>query len=109
MRESHLGFEYSWSDLKPIRVLAVTVIALQLVGAAIGLALPRFPDWFESMWFGAALATFPAFLLGALLQARSTPGRLTEHKVMVWRFGLIAAALSAFALAMPLLGFGDAA
>jgi hypothetical protein len=109
MRESQLGFEYSWADLKPIRVLAVTVIALQLVGAAVGLALPRFPGWFESLWFGAAITTFPAFLLGAFLQSRLTPGRISQHKVMVWRCGLIAAVLSAAALAMSILGFGNAA
>ena len=36
------------------------------------------------------------------------PGGIAEHKVMVRRFGLIAAVFSVFALAMPLLGFGQA-
>ncbi len=109
MKESQFGFEYSWADLKPIRLVAVTVILAQLLGAAIGLVLPRFDDWFENLWSGAALATFPAFLVGAALQARATPGRLAEHKVMVRRLGLIAAVLSAFGLAMPMFGFAHAA
>jgi hypothetical protein len=107
MKESQFGFEYSWSDLQPIRGLAVTVFAAQALGATIGLLVPRFPHWFESLWFGAAIATFPAFLLGALIQARIKPGSLAENRVMVCRLGLIAALLTVFAVAMPVLGFGE--
>lgn len=107
MKESQFGFEYSWSDLRPIRALAVVVFGAQIIGAALGLMLPRFPRWFESMWFGGALATFPAFLIGLLVQARLKPGSLSEHKVMVRRLGLIAAFLTVFAIAMPLFGFGQ--
>jgi hypothetical protein len=107
MKESQFGFEYSWADLKPIRVLMVTIITAQLLGGAVGLLVPRFPGWFESFWFGGAVATFPAFLLGAVIQAQVRPGSLSENKVMVRRLGLIAALLTAIAFAMPVLGFGD--
>jgi fucose 4-O-acetylase-like acetyltransferase len=107
MKESQFGFQYSWSDLKPIRALSVTVVAAQALGAAIGFLVPRFPHWFESLWFGAALATFPAFLVGAVIQARVKPGSLGENSVMVRRLGLIAALLTAFAIAMPFFGFGQ--
>ena len=107
MKESQFGFEYSWSDLKPIRALATVVFGAQMIGATLGLLFPRFPHWFESMWFGGALATFPAFIFGLLVQARWKPGSLSEHKVMVRRLGRIAALLSVFAIAMPLFWFGQ--
>ena len=109
MKESPFGFEYTWSDLRPVRALAVTVVMAQFAGAVTGIAAPRFPSWFESMWFAAALATFPGFLLGLAVQARVKPGSLSENRVMVRRLGLIAALLFVFALAMPLFGFGNAA
>jgi hypothetical protein len=109
MKESQLSFSYTWKDLKPIRLLALTVVVGQLLGAVAGIVVPRFPNWFESLWFGAALAAFPAFLIGALVQSIATPGRMSQHKVMVRRLAIVAAALSAFAFAMPSFGFGNAA
>lgn len=106
MKETPFGFEYSWSDLKPVRVLAVTVLVAQVAGAALGFTFQRFPDWFESVWFGAALATFPAFLVGLVAQAGVRPGSIAENATMVRRLGLIALFLTFFAIAMPVLGFG---
>jgi hypothetical protein len=106
MKESQFGFQYSWADLQPVRALTVVVGGAQIAGALAGLAFPQFPDWFESLWFGAAIATFPAFLVGLAVQSRLSPGSLAENRVMVRRLGLIALFLSAFALAMPVLGFG---
>lgn len=106
MKETPFGFEYSWSDLKPVRVLAVTVVAAELVGAALGFTFQRFPDWFESVWFGAAVATFPAFLVGLAAQARVRPGSIAQNATMVRRLGLITLLLSVVALAMPVLGMG---
>ena len=107
MKESPFGFEYSWADLKPVRVLVVTVVVAQLSGAAFGFAFQRFPDWFESAWHGAALATFPAFLVGLLAQARLRPGSIGSNAVMVRRLGLVALLLTAFAVAMPWLKFAQ--
>lgn len=105
MKESPFGFEYTWADLQPVRALALIVFGTQIVGGLAGFAFPRFPEWFESMWFGAAIATFPAFLVGLAVQSKLRPGSIAENRVMVRRFGLIALALSAFAVAMPLFGF----
>lgn len=106
MKESRFGFEYTWADLQPIRALSVVVIGAQIVGGILGVVFPQFPKFFESLWFGAAIATFPAFLIGLAVQHRLRPGSLGENRVMVRRLGLIALALSAFALAMPVMGFG---
>jgi hypothetical protein len=109
MKESPFGFEYTWADLQPVKALAITVFFSQVAGAIIGLSLHRFPQWFESLWFGGAVATFPAFLVGLAIQSKVKPGSLTQNKVMVRRLGLIAALLTVFAFAMPLFGFGRAA
>ena len=105
MKETPFGFEYTWADLQPVRALAITVFVSQIAGAIAGLSLHRFPQWFESLWFGGAVATFPAFLIGLAIQSKVKPGSLTQNKVMVRRLGLIAALLTVFAFAMPLFGF----
>ena len=107
MKESQFGFEYTWADLQPVRALAVVVLCAQVIGAVLGLLPPRFPHWFESLWFGGALATFPAFLVGLGVQARLKPGSLGQNKILVRRLGLVAALLTLFAIGMPLFGFGQ--
>jgi energy-converting hydrogenase Eha subunit A len=104
MRESPLGFEYTWADLQPIRALAITVFASQLVGAALGLGFAPHEHWFHRLWFGGAVATFPSFLVGLFIQARLQTGSVGENRVMVRRLGLIAAVLSLVALFMEELG-----
>lgn len=105
MKESQFGFEYTWADLQPVRVLATTVFGAQIAGAILGFWLGTNSNLFVNIWFGGAVATFPAFLVGLALQARLRPGSLTVNLVMVRRFGLIAFALTIIALAMPILGF----
>lgn len=107
MKESQFGFEYAWADLKPIRSLAVTVFAAQIIGALLGLEFADHAHWFHRLWFGGAVATFPAFLIGLPIQAYLHPGSIHENRVMVRRLGLIALLLSLAAPFMPLLGFGQ--
>jgi hypothetical protein len=106
MRESQLGFQYSWADLQPVRALAITVLVAQLAGALLGFFFAAQSSWFMRLWLGGALATFPAFLVGLAIQSRSRPGSIGENRVMVRRLGLIALLLSLVATFMPLLGFG---
>lgn len=105
MRESQFGFEYTWADLQPIRLLVLVVLAVQLVCMLLGLAYSPRSAWFLRLWFGGAVATFPAFVVGLLLQAWLRPGSIGQNKIMVRRLGLIAAILSLVALFMPELGF----
>jgi hypothetical protein len=105
MKESQFGFEYSWADLQPVRALAITVLAAQVVGGAIGVVFAHQASWFLKLWFGGALATFPAFLVGLAIQSRLRPGSIGENKVMVRRMGLIALVLSLVAIFMPYLAF----
>jgi len=81
------------------------VFGAQLVGAVIGLLFAHHAEWFHRLWFGGAVATFPAFVVGAVIQSRVSPGSVAENSTMVRRFGLIAAVLSLIALFMPALGF----
>jgi hypothetical protein len=90
MRESAFGFSYSWSDLQPVRALAVTVLIAQIVGGAVGFAMARYPDWFDNLWAGGAIATLPGYVVGAAIQHHLKPGSLGENWTMVRRMGLIA-------------------
>ncbi|MGB9149287.1 MAG: hypothetical protein WCB36_03490 [Burkholderiales bacterium] len=108
MKESQFGFSYSWADLKPIRALPITVFAAQLIGSLVGYEMHLHSGWFESLWTGGALATFPSFLAGLLVQARLRPGSLHENAVMVRRLGLITLSLTLMAVFIFMFGFGHA-
>jgi hypothetical protein len=101
MRESPFGFSYSWADLAPIRPLTVTVFVAQILGAAGGLLFSSSPDNLARIWAGGALATFPGFLVGLLVQWKIRAEALSENATMVRRLGLIALLLSLAAAAMP--------
>jgi hypothetical protein len=105
MRESQFGFEYTWADLQPIRALVVVVLGAQFVGMLLGLEYSPHAEWFHRLWFGGAVATFPAFVVGLVVQSRVRPGSIAQNIVMVRRLGLIAALLSLVALFMAELGF----
>ena len=105
MKESQLGFEYSWSDVQPVRALVVTITAAQIGGAILGLLFASRSSWILNLWFGGAVATFPAFLVGLYLQAHIRPGSIAQNHIMVRRIGLIALLLSIVAVFMPVLGF----
>jgi hypothetical protein len=102
MKESPFGFQYDWGDLEPVRALFITVLIAQVIAAAVGLWLAVYPSWFDNVWAGATLATFPAFLLGLPIQHFWRPGALSEHRVLVGRMGLVALVLSLAVFVMPL-------
>jgi len=101
MKESPFGFEYSWDDLQPVRPLFVTVLVIQVVGALIGLSIGYFPGWFENLWIGGAIATFPGFLVGMPIQTHLRPAAIAENRVMVRRMGLVALLLTLAGFTMP--------
>jgi ABC-type dipeptide/oligopeptide/nickel transport system permease subunit len=101
MRESPFGFEYSWEDLRPVRPLFVTVLVAQFLGAVVGLAVGYFPGWFENIWIGGAIATFPGFLVGLPIQMRARAEAINENRVMVRRIGLVALILTVVGITMP--------
>ena len=107
MRDDHFSFRYTWSDLAPIRGLFAFVVVFQVIGLGLGALFPRFPGIFDSAWFGGAIATLPSFVAGVLIQLKLNRPSITDNKRLVWHLGLVAAALFAFALAMPLLGYGE--
>ena len=80
----------------------MTVLIAQVIGAAAALWLSVYPSWFDNLWAGGALATFPGFLAGLPIQRLLRPGSLSEHRGMVRRFGAIALVLSLAVLFMPL-------
>jgi hypothetical protein len=97
MQESPFGFSYSWADLQPIRALVTTVVVAQVIGGLLGLFLLRHDSHFMQLWIGAAILTFPAFLVGLKIQTRIRPGSIAENWTMVKRCGLVALCLSVVA------------
>lgn len=91
-RPNGFGFRTLWA----LRGLALTYIAVYLVGLMLG---PLFPGERPiGSWLGGALATLPAYLLGVVVQHRIDPTALREHKSTVWILGVIAVAVFAFAV-----------
>ncbi|MCP4374300.1 MAG: hypothetical protein GY797_40295 [Deltaproteobacteria bacterium] len=78
MKESPFGFQYSWQDIQPVRALFVTVLVAQAIGAGICLWISPLPSWFDNLWMGGALGTFPGYLAGLPIQMRIRPGRIEE-------------------------------
>lgn len=105
MEESQFGFSYNWSDLKPVRALAVTVVSAQAIGAVLGLLFFHHSSWIKDIWLGVAILMFPAFLVGLVLQSRIRPGSIGENKVMVRRLGMICMMLTLIAVFFLLFGF----
>jgi hypothetical protein len=100
MQESPFGFHYTWTDLQPVRALAITVLVAQVIGAVFGLIFGQQSTWGEQIWCGGAIATFPAFLVGLVIQSRLRPGSIGQNLVMVRRMGLIALLFSIIAVFM---------
>jgi hypothetical protein len=102
VRESQFGFRYTWEDMRPVRALSIAVLALQILGAAIGLWVAKYPTWFANLWAGGALASLPGFLFGLIVQRFASPGSLSANMVMVRRMGLIAVLMTLSVFIVPL-------
>ena len=104
MKESPLGFSYSWQDIKPVRGLFVVTLVAQLVGAGVCLWIAPQERWFDNLWLGAALCTFPGYLVGIPIQGRMKPKCIEENIIIVKRMGLVAFALTIAAIVFPRIG-----
>jgi hypothetical protein len=105
MDESQFRIEYSWEDLKPVRPLVVTIVVTQILGCLLAFWIHRYPSFGANLWAGGALATFPGFLLGLLIQHRTGSAAIAENKAMVRRIGLIALLLSLVVFVFSLENF----
>ena len=102
MEENQFGFEYSWTDLRPVRTLMTVVLVFQVGGALLGLLLAHYSEWFSNVWAGGAIATLPGFVAGFIAQRAKDPASISVNKVMVRRLALVAVLLSLSAFIMPL-------
>jgi hypothetical protein len=102
MEENQFGFEYSWTDLRPVRTLMTVVLVFQVGGALLGLLLAHYSGWFSNVWAGGAIATLPGFVVGFIAQRAKDPASISINKVMVRRLALVAALLSLSVFIMPL-------
>jgi len=101
MRDSGFKLSYSWEELRPVRPLFVTVLIAQAIGAAANLFLQGLVNWHDTAWLGGALATFPGFVIGLLVQGHTRPGSIASHRSMVALMGVIALFLFIAALTFP--------
>lgn len=85
-----------------MRTLSLVIAAAQCVGVGVSLYVGHYPTWFENLWFGGALATFPGYLIGLAVQHYFKPNSLIVCRALVRRMGLVSAVLSLAAFVVPL-------
>lgn len=102
MNENPSGLDGNRDEFQPVRTLSVLIAVAQCVGAGVSLLVGYFPSWFENLWFGGALVTFPGFLMGLAVQRHLEPTSLSENRALIRRMGLVSAVLSLSALVVPL-------
>ena len=83
--------------------MAYSVLCLQVLGAVCGWALDKTShDTFTRIWLGGAVATFPGFVLGLVVQWQVRAAALSENATLIRRMGLVTVLLSLVAVAMLL-------
>ncbi len=87
--------------MRPLRPLYVALFVAQTIGAIAGLWVTRYPSWFENLWAGAALATFPGYLAGWAAQKKIAPAALLAHGGTARRIGFAAMLLTLAVFFMP--------
>lgn len=105
MNDNGAAFEFGWGQFQPLRALSLVIAAAQCVGAGVSLWAGHYPSWFENLWFGGALATFPGFLAGLAVQRHLKPNSVIVCRPLVRRMGMVSAVLSLAALVVPLGAF----
>jgi hypothetical protein len=105
MKENEPGFDSNLGQFQPLRALSVVIAAAQCVGAGLSIWVGHYPSWFENLWFGGALATFPGYLVGVAVQRHLNPNSLVVCRPLIRRMGLVSAVLSLAAFVVPLGAF----
>jgi hypothetical protein len=106
MIEESSGLEFNRGEFRPLRALSLVIAAAQCVGAGMSLWVGHYPGWFENLWFGGALATFPGYLIGLAVQRQVSPNSLVVCRTLIKRMALVSIVLSLSALVVPLGAFG---
>ena len=102
MKENDSGFDYNLGEFQPLRALSAVIAAAQCAGVGVSLWVGHYPSWFENLWFGGALATFPGYLIGLAVQRYLKPNSLIVCGALVRRMGVVSAVLSLAAFVVPL-------
>jgi hypothetical protein len=108
MKENGSGFDQGVGQFLPLRALSVVIAVAQCFGAGVSLWVGHYPSWFENLWFGGALATFPGYLVGLAVQRHLNPNSLIVCRPLVRRMGLVSAVLTLAAFVVPLGAFNVA-
>ena len=84
-RSNALGFRTLWA----VRWLTGSLFGAQILFGLIGIFVFSEAVPFQRFWLGGALASFPGYVFGVVLQYRVAPAQMAEHKFTVWLTGLI--------------------
>lgn len=105
MKANGSGFDRDGGQFQPLRALSLVIAAAQCVGAGVSLWVGHYPSWFENLWFGGALVTFPGYLIGLAVQRHLNPNSLIVCRPLIRRMGLVSAVLTLAAFVVPLGAF----
>lgn len=103
MAQPDYDFEYSWEDLRPVRPLFVTILAVQALGMFAGVLFGHGGIWVERAFVWGSMATFAGYLLGLWVQAVTMPGSLGRNRVLVRHLGLVSVFFGIFSLLFAVL------
>lgn len=96
MAQPDYDFEYSWEDLKPVRLLFISILVMQSLGMVAGIFFGHGGVWVERAFVWGSMATFIGYLLGLWVQAVTRPGSLGHNRVLVRHLGLVSAFFGIF-------------
>jgi hypothetical protein len=105
MKENEAGFQHELGEFEPLRALSIVIAIAQCAGVGVSLLVGHYPSWFENLWFGGALATFPGYLAGLAVQRHLHPNSLVLCRPLIRRMGMVSVVLSLSALVVPLGAF----
>jgi len=89
---------YIWDLVRPVLVLAITLLVFQLCGFVVGFIIEPVGFLPIDLWYGAAFASPLGFLIGIVFQSFSRPGTLVNNKMVVLFMGTMS-------LILPISGF----
>jgi hypothetical protein len=77
------SLRHLWDLVRPVLLLAAILLGFQLIGMLVGLAFKPVDFIPADLWYGAAFASPPGFLAGAIFQTLREPGSLIDNKKVV--------------------------
>ena len=105
MKEYYRIIKQLWEFIKPVwRILLIVAIA-QLVSGFVLVFNPKYGYVFVDFWFGAAVSSFPSFVVGSLWQLYVDKEIIKDNLLAVIFIGFSSIGVTLMSLIMPLEDF----